>query len=89
MHIGVNGLALVDITGRCIRDDKAGYINQIQLPILQRLNINEENWLSLTKDFRRLFHGAVGNEENITNYYHGKENTKRRPNLSQSKKLFA
>ena len=82
-------LALIDITGRCIREDKAGYINQNQLPILQRLNINEENWLSLTKDFRRLFHGAVGNEENITDYYHGKENTKRRPNLSQSKKLFA
>ena len=82
-------LALVDITGRCIREDKAGHINQNQLPILQRLNINEENWLSLTKDFRRLFHGAVGNKENITGYYHGKENTKRRPNLSQSKKLFA
>jgi hypothetical protein len=58
-------MTTVDITGRCIREDKAGYINQNQLPILQRLNINEENWLSLTKGFRRLFHGAVGNDDRI------------------------
>ena len=82
-------IALVDLTGRCIREDKVGYINPNELPILERLNINEESWLSLTKNFTRIFHGAIGNPQTITDYYHGKENTKRRPNLSPSKKLFA
>ena len=80
-------IELVELTGRCIREDKAGYIEASELPILERLNITPENWLSLSKDLTRLFHGAIGSPQGITEYYenHGK----RRPNLTQSKKLFA
>ena len=80
-------LSLVDITGRCIREDKAGHIEANELPILERLNITPENWLSLTKDLTRLFHGAIGNPQTITDYY--ENHSKRRPNLNQSKKFFA
>ena len=80
-------LSLVDITGRCIREDKAGYIEDSELPILERLNITAENWLSLSKDLTRIFHGAIGNPETITDYY--ENHSKRRPNISKSKQMFA
>jgi hypothetical protein len=42
---------LVDCTGRCIRDDKAGYIEQHHSPILARLGLDTEKWLTLTTEF--------------------------------------
>lgn len=40
-----NYIQLVELTGRCIRDDNAGYIeNNLPIP-LQGLNICPENWL--------------------------------------------
>ena len=81
-------LALVDITGRCIREDKVGYIEASELPILERLNISPENWLSLTKDLTRLFHGAIGEPQTMTDYYQ-QVNSKRRTSINQSKTLFA
>jgi hypothetical protein len=36
---------LVDCTGRCIREDKAGYIEQHHSPILARLGLDSEQWL--------------------------------------------
>ncbi len=81
-------IALVDLTGRCIREDKAGYIDN-QLPnILTRLNITSENWLMLTKQFERLFPNQAGKEHSITEYC---ENThrKRRQNRQNSLKYFA
>lgn len=61
-------LELIELTGRCIREDKAGYIEQNQPALLTRLNINPENWLMLTKDFRKLFHGVVGHSDVLTDY---------------------
>jgi len=56
------------MTGRCLREDKAGYIEATQSALLNRLNISPDNWLRLTKDFRRLFHGAVGHSDVLTDY---------------------
>ena len=81
-------IELVELTGRCIREDKAGHIEASELPILERLNITSENWLSLTKDLTRLFHGAIGEPQTMTVHYE-KTNQKRRTNINQSKILFA
>jgi REP element-mobilizing transposase RayT len=53
---------LVDTTGRCIRKDKAGYIEHNSSPILARLGRNSEQWLTLTTEFEQHFHTAVGSE---------------------------
>ena len=58
-------LALVDWTGRQLREDKRGSIAESLPPILLRLGIEPENWLSLTKGFETHFHGMVGRPEEI------------------------
>jgi REP element-mobilizing transposase RayT len=54
---------IVDITGRVIRDDKAGHIDQQQQPILQRLGLSDEQWLTLTTEFEKHFCYAAGAEQ--------------------------
>lgn len=81
-------LELIELTGRCIRVDKAGYITENQPALLQRLNICPENWLTLCKGFRKLFHGVVGKGEALTEYYEN-HHAKRRQNITCCEKLFA
>jgi REP element-mobilizing transposase RayT len=81
-------LELIDMTGRCFREDKAGYIEVGQPALLNRLNINPDNWLTLAKDFRRLFHGAVGHSDVLTDYCEHK-GLKRRTNVNCCDKLLA
>ena len=42
---------LVDTTGRCIRDDKVGHIDNTHSPILERLGLDADQWLTLTTEF--------------------------------------
>ena len=81
-------IELVDLTGRCIREDKAGYIEDHQPEILDRLNICPDNWLQITKRFTKIFHGAVGHEHVLSAFCEHKK-LKRRPNLSACEKLLA
>jgi REP element-mobilizing transposase RayT len=81
-------LELIELTGRCIREDKAGHIEDSQPALLNRLNISSENWLTLTKDFRKLFHGAVGQSGVLTDYCAHK-GLKRRTNVTCCDKLLA
>nr|WP_231619741.1 transposase [Pseudoalteromonas sp. NZS100] len=83
-----NYLELVEQTGKCIRADKPGYINQSTTPILKTLNITEKNWLKLTTRFTKIFHGAVGKAENIEIYCNN-QHFKRRPNIKNSQALTA
>ena len=53
---------LVDITGRIIRNDKTRHIDHQQQPILQRLGISDEQWLTLTTEFEKHFCYAAGTE---------------------------
>jgi hypothetical protein len=53
---------LVDITGRCIREDKAGYIEDHQSPILEHLGLDSQQWLTLTTEFEKHFFYAAGAE---------------------------
>jgi len=78
---------LVDCTGRCIRDDKAGHIEHHNSPILQRLGINAEQWLTLTTEFEQHFSRAVGSEEMLQQYKHNTHHQRIR-GMSQAKALL-
>jgi hypothetical protein len=80
-------LELIELTGRCLREDKTGYIEENQPALLNRLHINPENWLTLTKDFRKIFHGAVGHGDVLTDYCEHK-GLKRRSNVTCCNKLL-
>jgi hypothetical protein len=64
---------LVDCTGRCIREDKAGYVEQHHSAILERLGLNSEQWLTLTTEFEQHFHTAVGSEHMLQQFKHHKD----------------
>jgi REP element-mobilizing transposase RayT len=51
---------LMDCTGRCIREDKAGHIDNSHSPILEHLGINFDLWLTLSTEFEQHFSTAVG-----------------------------
>ncbi len=61
---------LVDTTGRCIREDKAGHIDNHQSPILKRLGLDNEQWLTLTTEFEQHFATAVGSEQMMQQFKH-------------------
>jgi REP element-mobilizing transposase RayT len=53
-------LELLDWTGRIIREDKRGSIPNDIPPVLQRLNIEPQHWLYLSRKFESPFKGLVG-----------------------------
>ena len=81
-------LELVELTGRIMREDKRGHIDNTQLPLLERLNISPENWLKLTTQFKRVFHGSVGRPTSQASYCENL-NRKRRANTSNCERLLA
>ena len=46
-------IELVDWTGRCVRDDKRGYIPHHITPILEKLNLTDEQWQVLSLDIQK------------------------------------
>jgi REP element-mobilizing transposase RayT len=79
---------LVDTTGRCIRDDKAGHIDHQHSPILMRLGLDAEQWLSLTTEFEKHFCYAAGAEQ-MMNSFKAHTGHKRMRGMGQCKKLLA
>ena len=79
---------LVDITGRIIRNDKVGHIDHQQQPILQRLGLSEEQWLTLTTEFEQHFCYAAGAEQMMQEF---KTHThrKRIGGMRQAKRLLS
>jgi hypothetical protein len=59
---------LVDCTGRCIREDRAGYIEQHHSLILERIGQDTEQWLTLTTEFEQHFHTAVSSEHMLQQF---------------------
>ena len=57
--------ALVDWTGRAIRQDKRGAIPAAVKPILQRLGVKEDNWVTNTHYFGRRFPRVLGRIDQI------------------------
>ncbi len=58
-------LELVDSTGRCIRDDKHGFISKFSERIIHTLGINPEQWLMHVKNFSSLFAHQAGSKETL------------------------
>ena len=80
-------LQLVDLTGRCIRTDKLGFIENTHCNILTRLNISPENWFELTTKFEYNFKNAVGTPNSLSKYCNNQK-LKRRQGITQSMKLL-
>ncbi|MFO7901869.1 MAG: hypothetical protein R6U98_04350 [Pirellulaceae bacterium] len=59
-------LELVDTTGRVIREDKNGYIPGETPQILERLNIDPEQFNATTARMRQQFSTAIGIPEHLT-----------------------
>ena len=81
-------LELVEPTGRIMREDKRGAIPVDAIPLLNRLSISPENWLKLTTQFTKIFHGAVGKPAMMAAYCEHLEK-KRRPNVANARALLA
>ena len=81
-------LQLVDWTGRSIQKGKPGAIPKDALPILERLNICADNWLTLTTSFTQSFKNAAGKERAI-NAYTNRMKRQRRSSITNSLALFA
>ncbi|WP_286218399.1 hypothetical protein [Thalassotalea agarivorans] len=79
-------IQLVDLTGRVIRDDKAGYIESTLPTIINRLNISTDSWLRLTTEFEKQFKGAVGQQVSLEQFSELQQ--KRRQNITSSRQLF-
>jgi len=61
-------LELVFETGRIIRNDKRGAISANAEKILERLNISSENWIEVTSELGKIFHGPEGTLQELTSY---------------------
>jgi REP element-mobilizing transposase RayT len=81
-------LELVDLTGRCMHEGQRGHIESTTLPLLNRVHISVDNWLTLTTQFTRVFHGAVGRPASQAGYCEHLKR-KRRANVSNCEKLLA
>ena len=78
---------LVDATGRSIREDKAGYIDNSQSPILERLGLGADQWLTLTTEFEKHFCYAAG-AELMMNEFKSHTHHKRLRGMGKSKILL-
>jgi len=58
-------LALVDCTGRRLRDGKCGVIDADLAPILERLQVRQENWLVTVAEVARRFRVANGKASSL------------------------
>jgi REP element-mobilizing transposase RayT len=61
-------IELIDWTGRAVRDDKKGAIPGHIAPILQRLQLNEREWLNNVTYFGNRFYKVVGKIDAIRDF---------------------
>jgi hypothetical protein len=61
-------LALVEELGRVIRPNKRGYIRASSHTLLERLDINSEEWLRFSESFGSKFRCAVGSVKALESY---------------------
>ena len=80
-------LTLVDQTGRIIRADKRGAIPTHLSPILERLKINENSWVTLATKLECKFSGAIGSSAHVSKFALAC-NYGRKPNISNALKYF-
>ena len=59
---------LVDETGRCIRDDKKGFISPKVAKAVDVIGINPDDWLDELKGFKSIGYSAIGTAEQLKEY---------------------
>lgn len=67
-HNFADYVELVDWTGRAVREDKRGSIPANLPPILQRLNVEPEQWLKAACGMERHFRRAIGPVASLEQY---------------------
>jgi REP element-mobilizing transposase RayT len=60
-----NYLQLVEMSGRAQHPNKRGKIEDNQFPLLNRLGINEQQWINLTSNLEKRFKGPIGNPNQL------------------------
>ena len=65
---------LVDETGRCVREDKRGFITNNANKILDQLGLDTDTWLDELKSFKSIGYSAVGTASQLKEFA---ANTKR------------
>ncbi|QDP01095.1 transposase [Thalassotalea sp. PS06] len=80
-------LELVDMTGRAIKDNCSGFIQDYQNSILSQVNLNENSWLILVTKLEYYFSGAIGQCQSISEFC-GIIDKHRRTHFHISKRLF-
>ena len=61
-------LTLIDETGKIIRADKKGFIDEAEQPLLQQLGIDGDDWLYLAQNFGKNYHQAVGSLDELIQF---------------------
>ena len=59
---------LVDATGRCLRADKKGHIDESLSPILHRLGLDELSWIDELNQFKTKGKKAIGTIDKLKQY---------------------
>lgn len=59
---------LVDETGRCIRNNKRGFISEKTAKAIDEIGINPDSWLDELKGFKSIGFSAVGTAEQLKDY---------------------
>ena len=80
-------LELVDSTGRVLRKDKRGTISAGAEKILDRLDVDEDQWLEMTSNFEECFSSFVGGESSLRMACENL-NYQRPPGLATCKLMF-
>jgi hypothetical protein len=81
-------LELVDWTGRILRDDKRGAIDENLPPILERLQVDPKHWLHMATHFESRFKGLVGTVYQLKTACK-QLGYRRTPNLTACRELLA
>ncbi len=64
----VDYFELVEATGKAIREDKRGYIDENAYPLLQQLGFSGDDWIDLAQHFGKKYHRAVGSLAELSLY---------------------
>ena len=59
---------LVDETGRCLRDDKRGFISQETAKTIDEIGIDPNTWIDELKGFKSIGYSAVGTASQLKEF---------------------
>ena len=81
-------LSILDWTGRQINKQKRGSIPSEIAPILERLGLVSDGWVTMVTEFGRLFRGNAGKPTSLRDSA-TQQNRQRVPSIANTEALFA